>query len=258
LADTHIDHDSALVARGVNMAENLRRVTMEVGGLERRPAWILVNGDCAYLKGMIGDYATFTGLLAPLRAAGLPIWMTLGNHDHRENFWRGVAEARAGGRPLVDKHVAVVKTPRANWFLLDSLDRVNVTPGLCGDLQLAWLAKALDANDDKPAVVCAHHNLADGVSKGTLIDTAALLDVLIPRRQVKAYIFGHTHDWNVTSHESGIHLINLPPVAYVFKPGKPNGWVHATVEENGMRLKLHCLDRGHGAHGEVKELRWRV
>ena len=28
-------------------------------------------------------------------------------------------------------------------------------------------------------------------------------------------------------HDSGIHLINLPPTAYVFEEGKPSGWVRA-------------------------------
>jgi predicted phosphodiesterase len=258
LSDTHIDFDSAVVARGVNVTENFKAVAAEVAALEDRPAGVLINGDCAYLKGLPGDYANFVKLLMPMRAAGLPVLMTLGNHDDRENFWRGMEELKERKHPLPDKHVAVVKTPRANWFFLDSLDKVNVTPGLCGESQLAWLAKALDANGDKPALVCAHHNLADDVSKGALIDTAALLHVLIPRRQVKAYIFGHTHDWKVTPHESGIHLVNLPPVAYVFKQGNPSGWVHATLEEKGMRLKLQCLDRNHGAHGEVREVKWRA
>ena len=40
-----------------------------------------------------------------------------------------------------------------------------------------------------------------------------------------AYIYGHTHNWKVESDTSGIHLINLPPVSYVFREGEPSGWV---------------------------------
>ena len=86
----------------------------------------------------------------------------------------------------------------------------------------------------------------------------AVFEVIRPRKQVKAYIFGHTHKWEVRQDESGIHLINLPPVAYIFRAGDPAGWVHATVEQSGMRLELRSVDPSHKAHGEVVKLEWRV
>ena len=74
---------------------------------------------------------------------------------------------------------------------------------------------------------------------------------------MKAYVFGHTHDWQVTQDASGIHLINLPPVAYVFTPGKPSGWIHASFRDDGARLEMRCIDPTHPAHGNVTELTWR-
>jgi Icc protein len=258
LADTHIDANPGRSARGVIMADHLKSVATGLAALAERPSGVLINGDCAYLDGQPGDYATLTSLLEPVRGAGIPVTLTLGNHDHRENFRSGVAEGKTARRPLADKHVAVVRSPRVNWFFLDSLDKVNVTPGLLGSDQLAWLVDALDKHADRPAIVCAHHNLADGESKGVLNDTEALLAVLAPRRHVKAYVFGHTHNWRVLEHDSGIHLVNLPPVAYVFRPERPSGWIHATVEPGGLRLKLHALDQTHPEHGAVKELTWRA
>jgi 3',5'-cyclic-AMP phosphodiesterase len=122
---------------------------------------------------------------------------------------------------------------------------------------LDWLGAALDKNADKPALVLVHHNLGLGANMG-LKDTTALLDVIRPRKQVKAYIFGHTHTWNVEQDSSGIHLINLPPVAYVFQEGQPSGWVHATVENKKMRLELSCVDKTHKSHGQKIELEWRA
>ena len=84
--------------------------------------------------------------------------LVLGNHDQRENFWAAFPEAKPA-LPAADRHAAVVETPLANWFLLDSLYKTNVTPGLLGAAQLQWLAKALDAHADKPALLVAHHNL---------------------------------------------------------------------------------------------------
>ena len=255
-SDPHIAADRALIHNNVNMADHLARVAQEVSALPVRPAGIFVNGDCAYSSGEKEDYATFTGLLKPLRES--PIHLTLGNHDNREHFWSALDSDPAAKRPVADKQTLLITAPKVNWFVLDSLDKTLSTPGELGKPQLDWLAKSLDANADKPALVMLHHNpgLTDGVPG--LKDTAALLEVMRPRKQVKAYFFGHTHAWSITPDESGIHFINLPPTSYLFKEGKPSGWVRATIADDGMKLELRCLDTTHKQHGEVNELMWRV
>lgn len=258
LSDTHIDADRELVARGTNMTANLTAAVRDVLALEQRPGAALVNGDCAYLKGEPGDYAAFGELVEPIRAGQIPLHLTLGNHDARDTFREALAAAKEAPSALPDRYVSIVAGERANWFLLDTLDQTNKTPGLLGEAQLAWLAKALDERADKPAIIVAHHDLADGRSKGSLIDTAAIVEVLAPRKHVKAYIYGHTHNWHTTTHESGIHLINLPPVAYPFGEGKPSGWVLATVQPDGVKLKLSTIDKAHAQNGEVVDLKWRA
>jgi len=112
--------------------------------------------------------------------------------------------------------------PARQLVVLDSLEATNSTPGLLGEEQRAWLARALDENSDKPALVVVHHNLTPpGDSNPSLKDSEQLLEIIRPRRHVKAYIFGHTHDWGIKQDASGIHLVNLPPTAYVFTEGKP-------------------------------------
>jgi hypothetical protein len=103
-----------------------------------------------------------------------------------------------------------------------------------------------------------HHNPGTRESVGGLKDTQALYDVIRPRKQVKAYFFGHTHHSNVDKDESGIHLMNLPPVAYLFKQGDAMGWVDAILKDHGMRLELRCLDQTHKEHGRVVDLKWRA
>ncbi|MEK7781379.1 MAG: phosphohydrolase, partial [Verrucomicrobiota bacterium] len=77
------------------------------------------------------------------------------------------------------------------------------------------------------------------------------------RPQVKAWVYGHTHNWKVTQDASGVHLVNLPPVAYIFREGDPSGWIHATTRGDGMRLELRAIDPKHKAHGQVVDLKWR-
>jgi hypothetical protein len=81
---------------------------------------------------------------------------------------------------------------------------------------------------------------------------------LIRNKQVKAFIFGHTHDWNLSQHPCGVHLINLPQTAYAFQAGRPSGWVRATLARDSMEIELRCLDLHHPEHAQVKRLKWRT
>jgi 3',5'-cyclic-AMP phosphodiesterase len=257
LADTHIAADKGAVLRDVRMAEHLERVWKEVRAAE--PAAALVHGDVAVLKGEAGDYRTLAELIVPGGQTDVPLHFLLGNHDDRVAFREVLRQAKTS--PLDSHHVALLDAGPANWLLLDSLDQVNVTPGLLGEGQLAWIAQTLDAQPGKPALISVHHNpywppQGAGARHGALLDTQALFAILQPRKQVKAVFFGHTHHWSVTERE-GLHLVNLPPVAYVFAAGRPSGWVSAELADRGITLTLHALDRQHAQHGERHELAWR-
>jgi 3',5'-cyclic-AMP phosphodiesterase len=256
-SDTHIDANADLVFRDVHLADHLRACVREALGKETLPAGVFINGDCARSDGQAGDYVTLLSLVKPLSDAGLPLHLTLGNHDHRERIWTALNSAPAT-RTLQSKHVSLVKAKRANWVLLDSLDKVNVTPGLLDKEQRDWLAKTLDENADKPALVMVHHNPAANLLNkgGALQDTEELLQILTPRQHVKALFFGHTHVYDFKEKE-GLHLINLPAVAYAFAKEQPTGWVDCNLTEIGATFELRAHDDKHPKHGKVKELKWR-
>lgn len=258
LADTHIAANRELIHRGTTMAKNFARVVEEISELKPRPAGIVIDGDCAFGKGEPGDYATFGELLKPVVGSGTPVHLTLGNHDHRENTRTGMKAHLPEKHILESKQVSVVTSRRANWFLLDTLDAVNSTPGKIGDEQLAWLAKALDEHADRPALIALHHNPVFQRDQATraLVDTEELFAVLKPRRHVKAVFFGHSHHWSLSKHD-GIHLVNLPPVAYVFIAGDPNGWMDLQLADTGATLRFHALDPSHSSHDRVNTLEWR-
>ena len=254
LSDTHIAADPATVAQQVHLAEHLRAACAGVTAAGEKPAAAFITGDLALKDGQPGDYVTLLDLLKPLREAGIPLHLGLGNHDNRDEFWKATDVKRDAPRPVATHHVTLVETPRVNVLLLDSLDKVNHVPGLLGAAQLEWLATTLDAAAAKPAIVLVHHN--PDTHEGALADTPAMLETILPRKQVKALVFGHTHNWQIGEQE-GLHLVNLPPVAYVFGEGRPSGWVDALVSDRGMTLTLQCLDPKHPLHGERKELVWR-
>jgi 3',5'-cyclic-AMP phosphodiesterase len=260
-SDTHIAANPKEISRDVNMTDNFRRIVDEVLGLDVRPAAAFLNGDCAYHLGLADDYRQVARLLDPLRKVGMPLHLGMGNHDDRGHFAEALSNYRPEARPVEGRVVDVITSDRANWFLIDSLRKTNESNGELGALQLAWLAKALDAHADKPAIIVCHHNpditlFTMRLGKG-LIDTSALFDVLEPRKHVKALVFGHTHFWFVAEYK-GIHLVNLPPTAYLFQPGRPNGWVSATLKQDGLNLVLHALDKHHAENGMTVDLKWRA
>lgn len=255
-SDPHIAADATLKHGSVSMAENLSACVCELAAWRVKPAAVIVNGDLAYKFGRPEDYATFGKLILPVRALA-PVHLSLGNHDGREHFWSAFPQDATPLKAVPQKQATVFSSPRANWFLLDSLDHTNVTPGELGLAQLEWLDRELAARPDKPAIVVVHHS-PDVTGRFGLKDTPELEEVFMRHGQVKALIFGHTHIWNVSRQENGLHLINLPPTGYVFQEGRPSGWVRMTLARDGMEIELRSLDPKQPDHGKVKQLKWRA
>src|SRR5262249_5767087 len=159
LSDTHVAEKPETVDKDCNMADNLKKVVGEVTALDPKPACVMIDGDLAHKTGTAGDYQVFGGLVKPLRDAGLPLHLGLGNHDDRDKFLEAFALEQQKERPVDGKHFLVMELERANLFLLDSLEPKIGVGGQCGEGQLKWLAAALDARPKKPALVFVHHNL---------------------------------------------------------------------------------------------------
>ena len=95
LADTHVGSRRDQAHRGVRPAKTLEQAVAEIRGLGSRPAGAIVAGDCAFLQGEAGDYTMLGELLKPLRQAGLPVHLALGNHDQRERLLAAFPEAKS-------------------------------------------------------------------------------------------------------------------------------------------------------------------
>jgi Icc protein len=256
LSDVHIAASPGAHSRGVNMFENLWRAGEEIASSGLRPSAALVTGDLSLSSGKAADYATFARAITPMRTAGLPLYLGLGNHDHFGRFHAAFAAGPGVVAPEAAKQVTVVETPRADLFLLDSLGSTNSTRGNVGAAQLARLRAELDARPGKPAVVLVHHHPSESLWNTGLTDTAALYATIVPRRQVKALVFGHTHVWSLAAYE-GIHLVNLPPTAYVFSGRDPNGWADLLLRDGGATFSLHALDKARRRDGEQFKVEWR-
>jgi len=258
LADTHIDADAGKLVHGdVNLSANFRAVVADVLAQPEPPAALVVVGDLALKNGKAGDYERFLEIVAPLRERGIPIHLTLGNHDDRANFRQAL---KREDDVAADRCSAVVEAAGLRLILLDSLDQVDQVPGLLGDSQRAWLETTLDAAPDSPTIVLVHHHpdLSPEPAPGALQDSAALFEAIRPRKQVKALVFGHTHTWRRWE-DDGMHLLNLPAVAYHFATPQPLGWcrLQPRPDGRGAALLLSCTAGDRSKHGERAELAWR-
>lgn len=228
----------------------------------RKPAAVLVNGDLALRDGQPGDYRFLAEILQPLRTAGVPVHLTMGNHDDRAVFYDVLSREKPAQAVVASRHITVVRTRRANFFLLDSLMKTMIAQGKLGPDQIGWVDRALDAHNDRPAVIVAHHNPRLGGDPlhfpGGLTDSDALWRVMGPRRHVKAYIHGHIHHRSLARHED-IHIVNTPATSYVANPEtSTTGWTMARCRDDGMTLTTHTHLPDHPWNGQKDELAWRA
>lgn len=258
LNDTHIGEKQPAQSP---VPSHLHQVVTELVERPRKPACVLINGDLALKDGQPGDYRHFARLIRPLQDADVETHLTLGNHDRRETFYEVMREQRPDRPAVASRHISVVETRHANFFLLDSLQKTMVTPGTLGTQQLSWLASALDSFRAKPAVIVTHHNPRLGGDPrhfpGGLVDSEELWKVIGPRTWVKAYIHGHIHDRSYARH-AGIQILNTPATSYVADPTKSTtGWTMARFTARGVTLTTRTSDSDHPWDGETRTLTWR-
>lgn len=213
----------------------------------------LICGDVARLTGEPGDYEALAALMTPVMDK-LPVAMALGNHDHRKNFLAALGSSQKASAGVQDRHVLIIEGKAVRFIVLDSLIQPNLTPGLLGKRQREWLQSYLGGADSKPCVLCVHHTLDD--SDGALLDAPRLLEIIKPRKQVKAILYGHSHRYSYDTWE-GIHLINLPAIGYNFNDKEPVGWVDARLTASGGAFTLRAIAGNTEANGKTTEVTWR-
>ena len=218
--------------------------------------------------GSQGQYKRLLETLQPLVDAGIGIHASLGDHDHRERF-RAIRPQLLSTEkkeesithivqtePWADgetKHLEIVETKRANFFVLDSLDITNKEEGTFGQNQFDWLAAELDRRKDKPAILMAHHP-AVKVGDAGLADAAPFWQLIGTRPQVKAYFFGHSHIW-INYRLGRVHQVNFPATSRC-PPLTVLGWISMNLYDDGVRLTLKTCDPNHPRNGEKINLKW--
>ena len=221
LADLHVTS----AAKPTYQREGVARCIQDILASRPRPANVLVYGDLAYNQGETNDYRALKKLFAPLEEAGIRWHACLGNHDRRGPFRNVFNAVKPEDSPVPGHLVSVVKTPHADFILLDSCLEGPVRGGI-DEAQRTWLAKTLQ-NQTKPVFIGAHHP----------IDETELGPLLASNACCRAYLYGHNHAWRPQT-MMGVETLCLPSTGH----WGDIGYVMVTLTPEQALFTLHQRD----------------
>ena len=161
----------------------------------------MIFGDIALWTGLSADYEASLPDIGRLRDAGIDVYLTVGNHDRREPFFRHHPH-QAEITPVRGRAVSVVDLGHADLFLLDTLDELPGDEGTWNNVgadfdneQADWLVGAAAAAK-RPFLVGSHH--APIYEPKFAIGGRPLYEALGGNPFLAGFVYGHLHSWSVT------------------------------------------------------------
>jgi len=202
LSDIHV---SGLNVKGQPTYQNplFEKVVDQVLAMRPRPARVVIFGDVALWVGRRADYEASLPGLKRLTDAGLELFLTTGNHDHREVMFACHPRQREL-TPVPGRLVSVVDLGTADLFLMDTLKENpkgegfgNAVDGELDAAQADWLVRAAAAAK-RPYFIGAHHP-ADEIRIGGKDIRAVFED----DARFAGYVHGHNHRWYAQWYHNG-------------------------------------------------------
>jgi 3',5'-cyclic AMP phosphodiesterase CpdA len=192
ITDIHIQPPGQFLFE-IDTVERLQACLQDVLKDHADAAFVTITGDLSHR----GDVASYERLRDALAGYPLPVHMTLGNHDNRDNFRQVFPAAALSPGGFVQ---SAIEGTDARVLLLDSLDhREGIDSGVLCQRRLDWLAAQLAHDDARPVLIGLHHppfpiGFDGGVDVISLIEPERLWAVLAPyREKVRHLFFGHVH-----------------------------------------------------------------
>ena len=194
LSDIHV---SGKNVKGQPTYQNplFAKVVDQVLAMNPRPKRALIFGDVALWNGRSEDYAESAPMIQRLKDAGIEVYLTTGNHDHREPLFR-FHPRQNEITPVPGRVVSVVDVGTADFVLLDTLKENpkgegsgNAVDGGLDEAQADWLLAYAKAAK-RPFFCGAHHPSRELTVKGK-----KLLQHLETNPMFAGYVHGHNHRW---------------------------------------------------------------
>jgi len=194
LTDLHIREPGRLAYRRVDTSSYFRAMVDSVLTLKQKPHVVVISGDLTDF-GRPAEYSSLRAQIAPLEAAGLPVYLMPGNHDSRAELRKSFpAHAYLGDGPFIQ---FVVDFGPLRLIALDTCVPER-SEGALDVERLEWLEDALAASRGRPVVIAMHHppfrTLIGHMDKIGLLAGAPELEAIVSRHtNVERVICGHLH-----------------------------------------------------------------
>jgi 3',5'-cyclic AMP phosphodiesterase CpdA len=156
-----------------------------------KPKQVILMGDLVYQSGTDEEFREY--FLPKWKSLLTKSWAVPGNHEYR-------TKNASGYRNLISKY-SMPSTGTDLWWTKKTgawsvigLDSEALT-GDSGTRQIAFLRKALLANDGRPTIVTWHRPTFSRGHHGNQADTNALWDIVSADADVKLVLWGHDHNY---------------------------------------------------------------
>ncbi len=216
--DPHVTRPGALLKNGIDANQRLQAAVERLLSLRLTAQAAIFTGDLVD-RGDPEEYATLEQLIAPLRDR-MPVYLLMGNHDHRDHFRSSTRAApKAGAVIQVDwVQFSAPLCPGHRLIALDSVQEGQDEGVLCEE-RLAWLDQALDQFPDELIVLAVHHppfkSGNERFDRIGLTNIQALESRLRHRRNLRLVICGHLHR-AVSAMIGPIPVIAAPSTAHPY------------------------------------------
>lgn len=193
ITDLHITRPGLLACGRVDTAQALRRAIATINRWTPRPDAVIATGDLIDTP-HLSEYEVLRECLAELT---IPLYLVVGNHDHREGLRTAFPEHAYlhTGHEFVQYRVDLGPL---TVLALDTQDPPNAGGHLCED-RLAWLDEQLHACAGRPTIIAMHHppfdtgiEFMDGYGL-TAQGRAGFARVTSRHRHIDRVICGHLH-----------------------------------------------------------------
>ncbi len=219
ITDTHVKAPSGKPFLNLDTTAKLRAIFTAVRDLSIAPSFFVISGDLAH-EGDIEDYRFLKTLIDEESAAfGVPIFVALGNHDHRAPFREGFL----GEAPSEEPYYYTAMVGDARVIVLNSQIPGKVE-GVIDETQLAWLRDQLITRAPGGTVLVLHHpptpNTMPLLKDHGLTNPDALAEV-IAGSDIVGVLSGHIH-FNSIGVYAGTLSVALAGSAFNLDPTTPS------------------------------------
>ncbi|TCT36298.1 metallophosphoesterase [Martelella mediterranea] len=188
LSDLHLVPEGKL-SHGLDTAERFELAISFVNQHHSDAAFVIINGDLADH----GEPAAYERMKAMLPKLTADTYLTLGNHDNRDNFITVMGKDHVAETGCADH---VIDQGDQRIIVLDTKEPEAGGAGRLSEAQLAFLSAALEGAGEKPVLIVLHHNITFlGVPTDCIIleNRDAFIDIVKRHDNVRQVISGHVH-----------------------------------------------------------------